>query len=456
MAISTNGNGTGVTFWEGLGKQATHLFGLNLLIKGYHEVATAREINALAESTTKYGYQGDKGNNTKDGEALLVVRHELEVGVLERNAVTQRRLEGQVLPLFAIKHLSVDDTRKEYGREERNYNTDNQCRGKAADRTGTKVIKDRTRDNGGQVRVDDGTEGIAITCVQGLAQTLASLHLFLCTFIDKHIGIHGHTQRQHHTCDTAQCESCLETGKDTYSEEEVEQQGTVGYHTGDEAIHGHHVEHQDNEGQYCTVDTHANGFSTQRRTNDFLTYDMSGSRHLTRLQHIRQVLGLFGSEATGDFRTTTINLALYIRSAIYIIVKDDGNATTDVQLGQLSPTTCAVDIHLHIDTRTAIVVKGIARISDNITLQRSTSIALCHADSIEIIVIGTIFVIDTLNTPLQTQVVGKSGLGLGSFEEGRDGLQIALMGNTHNTTLRRLHLQAGQQRMLLQGLLVVS
>ena len=144
--------------------------------------------------------------------------------------------------------MFVHHTGQEHGREERAKDTDNQGGSKAPDRTGTEVEQDDTGQDRSGIGVDNGREGIRITFSQCLARSLAGFQLFLGTFIDQHVGIDRHTERQHHTGDTRHGQGGLERRQNTQREEEVHEQGTVGNHTRNHAVHGTHIDHQENQG----------------------------------------------------------------------------------------------------------------------------------------------------------------------------------------------------------------
>ena len=80
--------------------------------------------------------------------------------------------------------------------------TDNQCRGETADRTGTEVEQDDTCDDRCQVRVEDCGESIGVTVGKCFLDTFTCTQLFFGTFVNQYVGIHSHTERQYHTGNT--------------------------------------------------------------------------------------------------------------------------------------------------------------------------------------------------------------------------------------------------------------
>ena len=118
--------------------------------------------------------------------------------------------ECEVQP-FVLAHIVViDQTRHEHGCKERAGDTNDERRGKSTDRTCAEEEQDDTREDGGQVGVEDGREGILITALQGVFHIFAETEFFFRAFVYQHIGVNGHTQREHHTGDAAHGQRGLE------------------------------------------------------------------------------------------------------------------------------------------------------------------------------------------------------------------------------------------------------
>ena len=122
----------------------------------------------------------------------------------------------------------------------------------------------------------------------------------------------------------------------------------------------------------------------------------------------------------------------------------------DVSLRQGSPAAGTLNVHLHGDAGTALLVVFILGIGDHVAFQGSTAVALGDLDSIELI--DLVVLVNTLDTPEEFHVGGQEGFGLGSLEEGADGVHVALAGIAHAGTVVLVeHLQTGEQGMSLQG-----
>ena len=97
-----------------------------------------------------------------------------------------------------------------------------------------------------------------------------------------------------------------------------------------------------------------------------------------------------------------------------------------------------------------MLVEFVLGIGDNVTLKRSTAIALCHADCIKLIPIGAFAFAHSLYAPLELYVRRKDILGLGSSKQLADSIHVTLVSETYNTTVGALgQLQLAQQGVLL-------
>ena len=254
LTVGTEGNGRSVAFGISLSNDRTDFLRLHTLLECHHVVTTTSEVDALAESANGKADAEDDSSNSHGYEGLLVERHERNLHVLHQ-VLRQRSGEGESEPLVVLVTVLVDDTGQEHSGEERAEDTDDPSGGEALHRTCTEIEQDDTGDDTRQVRVEDSAECVAVTGLQGILDVLAVTHLFLDTLIDKHVGIHGRTKRKHDTGKSRHGQSGLERGKNTEREEQVHDKGAVGHHTWDETVHGHHVDHQQDEGDDERPDT---------------------------------------------------------------------------------------------------------------------------------------------------------------------------------------------------------
>ena len=333
-------------------------------------------------------------------------------------------------------HLAlIEQTGQIDSGEEGADDTDDPSGGKSLDGTLTKPEQDDTGDDRRHVGVEDSREGIAVTGSHSLLGSLAGSKFLLGSFIDKHVGINSSTERQHHTGDTRHGKCGLERRQNTEREEEVDNQSAVGNHTGDEAVHGNHVDHQQHEGDDEGDDTLLDGLSTERRSYDFLLNNLCRSRHTTGLQSVGQVLGLLNGEITRDGRFATVDLLVDARSGVDHAVQYDGNGFAHIGFGQGGPAACALRVHRHAHLGlTRKVVELVFGIGHHVTLQRGTAVGGGHLQSVELIVVAELrHVGDGLCAPEQTQVAGQNLLCGRALQHAVDGCCIVDAGISHQS-----------------------
>lgn len=164
----------------------------NRLVERHHIVATTGEVDALAQTTCSEADDSDEDSHSVASEAHLVHGHELVVGVLHE-VLREPSPEPQVHPLAVVELVFVEQTCQIDSGEEVTNNTDDPGCSEATDRTGTDNEQDDTCDQRGEVGVEDGREGIAVTLSHRFLHILTLAQLLLDTLVDKHVGIHGST-----------------------------------------------------------------------------------------------------------------------------------------------------------------------------------------------------------------------------------------------------------------------
>ena len=268
-----------------------------------------------------------------------------------------------------VELVFVEQTCQIDSGEEVTNNTDDPGCSEATDRTGTDHEQDDTCDQRGEVGVEDGREGIAVTLSHRFLHIFTLAQLLLDTLVDKHVGIHGSTQRKHHTGDTTHRQGSLERGQDTKREEHIDDQGTDSDRTRDDVIDGKHEDDQQHESHNEREDTLLDRLCTERWSYNLLLDDMGGSRHTTRLQGVGEILRILDGEVTADGALSTADLTIDTRSRINDTIEDDSDSLAHIGLGQFSPSTGTVRVHRHRDLRLAgQLVELILGIGDHVTL----------------------------------------------------------------------------------------
>ena len=154
---------------------------------------------------------------------------------------------------------------------------------------------------------------------------------------------------KHDTGDTGEREHRLERCENTECEVEVQDQTHIGHQTGDPAIINHHQDHQQEYRHHEGDESHLDGLGAEARSDHVVADHFHLGRHLSGLEHVGEVIGLLGSEVTGDLGASARDLLVDVRERIDIVVEDNGNGAADVVAGDGSPFLSAAVIHLHID-----------------------------------------------------------------------------------------------------------
>ena len=156
--------------------------------------------------------------------------------------------------------------------------------------------------------------------------------------------------------------------------------------------------------------------------------------HFTRTEHVGKVLCCLNGEVTGNFRTSAGNFGAYHRCAAYITVENDCDSLVDVGLCELCPTACTVGVHRHCNARTTILVERVGSINNNIALNGSTTVALCNLYCVKLVYLVACLAVNSLNTPIETEVTGSHALEFGRREVFVDCCSVAVMSVTDNAT----------------------
>lgn len=185
------------------------------------------------------------------------------------------------------------------GREHADHKAQGQVDGKAFDRAAAHDDEDDGGDHDRHVGIEDGVEGPAETGFHRRPQALADEDFFLEPFKDKDVGIDGETHGQDDTGNARQGQCRVEVFQDAQQDEDVDQQGDVGYdagHTVNDDQEDHDQDDADGKGLF-TLDL---GVEAQARADGADFHDFQFDRQGTGTQEDSQVLGVFQSLAARD------------------------------------------------------------------------------------------------------------------------------------------------------------
>ena len=360
--------------------------------------------------------------------------------------------EGEVLEPALTKSPLEEDTAQEYGAHERSDDTDDEGDGETTDRTSTEVVEDDTGDQRGQVGIEDGAERIAISRINSRTKLLAAGKFFLGTLVDKYVSIHSNTHGEHDTGNTRKGKHSMEARKDTDGEEGIDQEAAVGYQTSSDAIEEHHIDEEEHEGHDERNHTGLDGLFTESRTNYVLGNDVNLGSHLTRLEHVGQVVGLLSVEVTCDLRTATSDLLVDARSRINHIIKYDSYALAYILLGELGPSVASFRCHGHANL---ILIVNLLEVGRSINYDVATLGSIGKRWMTEVVVslqcielIPEATIVERLDTPSELKLAWEGILILLLIDEGIDGSSIARLGNGNHWTLVAKHLYTSGKAIL--------
>ncbi len=287
LHLEAHGRSVGVgELRESLLHILTNLFSRNGLVETDHVSAAARELGSEVQSAD--GERNARQNHQGNGDAVsqFALGDEVDARVIEEVLRPAAR-EGDVTP-FADDPLD-HQARDEDGAEDRGDDTDDERRSEALHGTRTEDEEDDTRDDGGQLTVDDGRVGLRETVLDGQRNALAAAELLLDAFVDDDVGIDGHTHRQHDTGDTRKGQHGAERHEHAHQQEDVGQQRDVG-HPARRLIEEAHVEEYEDEGDHERKHTGVDRLLAQRRTDDRILNDLRGSGTLPELSTLARSL----------------------------------------------------------------------------------------------------------------------------------------------------------------------
>ena len=130
--------------------------------------------------------------------------------------------DRQLAHFFLAAVDQVDQSaRDHYGAEYRGDNTQAMHHRKAAHRTRSPDQQRQAGNQCGDIRIDDGIERALITGLYRHLRRHAITQFLADTFIDQHIGINRHTQRQGNGSNAGQGHGCLQHGQQCHQKKQV-------------------------------------------------------------------------------------------------------------------------------------------------------------------------------------------------------------------------------------------
>ncbi len=110
------------------------------------------------------------------------------------------------------------------GAEKAGHNADAQGHGETSNGSAAEVVEHRSGDEGGDVRIHNGRDGLAESRVDGSKRCFSRSLLLLDALIDEDVAIHGHTDGEHDSRDAGkrqgrlQADECREDEKNRHTQ----------------------------------------------------------------------------------------------------------------------------------------------------------------------------------------------------------------------------------------------
>ncbi len=207
------------------------------------------------------GRQADADHDRAKSHGKLAVADEVDRGL------AHQLHHVELLDPTVFLDRVEDDARDGDGREQVGEQADDQGDGEAFDLIGAAPVEHHTGDERGDVGVDDRGGGPIEAIANGHAERGALGEFFAHAFINEHVGVDGHADRERQAGQTGERERGVEHHHQCDGEQHVEHHGNVGHDAG-EAIVNEHEDHDRDGPDEHRVDTFFDRVATERGADE--------------------------------------------------------------------------------------------------------------------------------------------------------------------------------------------
>ena len=265
-------------------------------LEGHLDARAAGEVD-VEEALPTLGRSGQAGEDeqrrTEDRRPHpadeLVVRHPEDPAHVE--------LANPAVPLGEIEHHAG----AEHGREQVEEEAEDEGDGKALQLIGADEEQDNTGDDRRQVGVEDRREGPLEAVADRHPQGRAAVGLLTHAFVDEHVGIDRHADREHEPREAGEGERRLDRDHQGDDEDDVEEHREIGHEAG-EAVVGEHEGEDDDRCQEHRPGPGADRVGTELRADPLFADRLAveGGRQAAGIEDADERLDVALFEVAGD------------------------------------------------------------------------------------------------------------------------------------------------------------
>src|SRR5574344_1006777 len=284
---------------------------------------TAGEVDAVVEALEHHKRNRDDDERTGESEEELALVHELRT----------QFVQGADDVFVLLRKLDVENgVRNREGGKHGGRDTDHQSETEALDGAGADFVQNETGEDSREVRVEDGAERTFIAFLDCGAGFEAGAEFFTDTFVNDHVRIHRHTDRQDKACDTGERKRRAEHGEDCERDDHVAEHTDARDKTA-EAVVGNHEHEDEDETDDAGTEAGLDVIVAERRADVAGFDNLHRSLESAGAENDSEAVRFGHVFKAGDLGFAVRNAVADHRRADDLVIKDDGHLLADVRCG---------------------------------------------------------------------------------------------------------------------------
>ncbi len=298
----------------------------------------APEVDPEIQPLQQERAEGDHDQHGRDPQGHAPAAEEIPLGLFRDKAQGTALQHG--FGAFAL----VPDDDHQAGHEDRGKDRGDDAEakgdGKSAHRAGPHRIKDERGDEGGDIGVGDGTQGLFIAQFDSARRSLGGLDLFADPFKDQHVRVHRHPDGQDNARDPRQGQRGAYEAQQAKDQPDIDDKRDIGENPESAVAEEHEDQHQregHDTGDLARLDT----VCAELRPDGPLFEELKPGRQGPRAQQNRQIGGFFDSEPARNDAGPARDMALDHRRANDLVIQHDGERIANICGGVITELTRA-------------------------------------------------------------------------------------------------------------------